>query len=231
MSDQIRVAICIPTAGTVSAWFAHSLAGLVGFGNSLAARQDAESIAFTVLMQETSVIHANRELLVKQAQEWKATHLLFLDDDMVFDARVLATLLGRRQSFVGCNYPKRGLPITFTAVAPDGKKHIITRSESTGMEEAAYIGFGVSLIDMQVFEKVPKPWFLPAYNAELDMYTTEDNPFCEKVRACGFKVYVDHDASKMVGHRGHHTYQWDHWKQPEAKPVAEVVPIKQEAKA
>jgi hypothetical protein len=223
---NIRVAICVPTAGLVSAWFAHSLAGLIGYGNSLAARADSETIELTMMMQETSVIHQNREKLVGSALEWKATHLMFLDDDMVFDARVLSVLLGRRQAYVACNYPKRMAPIAFTAIALGGKSAIVTRPDSTGLEEAEYTGFGVSLIEMQVFEKTPKPWFLPKYVPDLDMYTTEDGPFCERIRAQGFKVYVDHDASKMVQHRGQFSFSWDQWKAPQPAPSATVHELK-----
>jgi len=227
---EIKVAVCVPTAGTVKAWFAHSLAGLLSYGNSLRQRPEAESVSMTLLMQETSVIHANREKLVKDALEWGATHVMFLDDDMVFDPRVLTIMLGRRHAMVACNYPKRGWPITFTAVRVDGKGHIVTREDSSGLEEAGYTGFGVSLIERQVFEKTPKPWFLPLYIAEGDLYTTEDNPFCQRIRSAGFPTFVDHDASKMVGHVGMHTYEWKQWREPEIKPSAEVIAIK-EAKA
>lgn len=226
MSDEIRIAICVPTTGICRSWFAHSLTGLMGYGNALRSRADAGSMSITLFMQETSVIHANREMLAKQALEWKATHVMFVDDDMVFDPTVLSILLGRRHAFVGCNYPKRGWPITFTTVRADGKGHVITTKESSGLEEVAYTGFGVSLIEAQVFEKTPKPWFLPLYLQEGEMYTTEDNPFCERIRKAGFHVYVDHDASKLVGHSGLHTFTWEQWTPPKPAESADVIPMK-----
>lgn len=227
-STEIRVAVCIPTAGTVSAWFAHSLAGLVMSAQAqVAARRDCSAFYVTVFVIESSVIHMNRENLVKEAQQWKATHLLFLDDDMIFDPRVLAIMLGRRQPFVGCNYPRRGWPITFTAIRPGGKGFVITDKDATGLEPAEYTGFGATLIEMRVFEKTKRPWFLPEFVKHLDSYTTEDNPFCRKVRAAGFPVYVDHDASKLVQHRGHHQFSWDQYRPPE--PQAEVIPLKKES--
>lgn len=231
MSKDIRVAVCVPTSGMCTAWFAHSLVGLFGYANSLAARGDSEALLITLFMQESSVIHANREKLILQSLKWGATHILFLDDDMIFDPRILATLLGRRQSFVGCNYLKRYLPPQFTAVKPDQKNHIITREESTGLEEAHYTGFGCALIEAEVFEKTPQPWFLPLYHEHIKEYTTEDNPFCERIRAAGFKVYCDHDASKMISHRGAFSYSWEQWRPEPQKPSAEVVPIKTGEKA
>lgn len=239
MTQEIRVAICIPTSGMVSAWFAHSLAGLVMSAQASAtARRDCPALYLTVLMLESSVVHMNRENLAKEARNWKATHLMFLDDDMIFDPRVLAILLGRRQAFVGCNYPRRGWPITFTAVKRGGNGFIITDKDATGMEEAEYIGFGVSLIEMHVFDKVQPPWFLPEYVPHLEAYTTEDNPFCRKVREAGFPVYVDHDASKLIQHRGQHQFSWDQYKPPidevvqeYQKSAAEVIPLKKEGQA
>lgn len=229
--NDIRVAVCVPTSGQVKAWFAHSLAGLMAYGNALQQRPDSESIALTLFMQETSVIHSNRELLVKMALEWKASHVMFLDDDMVFDPRVLTIMLGRRHAMVACNYPKRGWPITFTAVRPDGKGAIVTSEGSSGLEAASYTGFGVSLIETRVFEATPKPWFLPIYLQDSDTYTTEDNPFCQRIRAAGFATYVDHDASKLVGHCGMHTYEWKQYRPAEPRASAEVIDLPREAKA
>jgi hypothetical protein len=92
----------------------------------------------------------------------------------------------------------------------------------------------VSLIERQVFEKTPQPWFLPLWypNAESPdggVYTTEDNPFCQRIAEQGFKVYVDHDASKLIGHHGAHTFQWNQYQPP--KPQADVVPITKGAAA
>lgn len=224
--SEIRLAVCVPTAGTVNAWFAYSLASLMMYGNSLRRRPEAEFMAITLFMQETSVIHSNREKLIEQALAWGATHIMFLDDDMVFGPEVLSIMLGRRHPMVACNYPKRGWPISFTAIKPEGNGCIVTDKESTGLEEAAYTGFGVSLIAREVFEKTPKPWFLPLYLPESNTYTTEDNPFCIRVREQGFKVYVDHDASKLIGHRGMHSYEWNQYRPTEPKPADNVVDLK-----
>ncbi len=198
----MRLSICVPSTGMCRTQFAYSLAGLVAHFQS--ARVDGER-ALTVKMLESSVIHQNRETLVKESIDWGATHIMFLDEDMVFDPRVLDTLYGRRHPIVLTNYPKRGWPITF--VARNMKGDIITTTEdSTGIDECSYSGFGASLIAREVFEKVELPWFLPLHiNGN---YTTEDAPFFERARQAGFTVWVDHDASKMVGHIGLHTFQW-----------------------
>lgn len=213
MSD-LKVAACVPTAGLVNSDFAHSLAALMAYSHHLRSRPGDESIALTLLMQQTSCIHANREALVTQALDWGCSHILFLDDDMVFSPQVLDVLLGRRQPIVVTNYTMKGTPPTFVAVGMDTKRRIVTCEQSTGLEEIHYSGFGVSLFERQVFEQTPKPWFLPRYDAENDTYTTEDLPFFEAARAAGFKCWLDHDASKLIGHRGLRTYEWRDWSAP-----------------
>lgn len=220
LGEKIRVAVCVPSSGQCSTWFAQSLAGLMQCSQTLRARPEAESFSITVLVQESSVIHGNREKLVERAIEWDCTHVLFIDDDMVFNPHMLEMLLSRRQPYVACNYPKRGFPIVFTATKADKSSDMPTTKHSLGMEEAWYTGFGFCLIERQVFEKTPKPWFLPQYVAELNEYTTEDNPFCERVRKAGFTILVDHSASRLLGHVGKHIYTWkDH---PEAEEEVET---------
>ncbi len=208
MAEKIRVAVCVPSSGECEIFFAQSLAGLMQCAQVLRSRAEAEGFSITVLAQESSVIHGNREQLVDRALKWGCTHVLFLDDDMVFNPIVLEMLLGRRQPYVACNYPKRQFPIVFTATRADKTRDMVTDKTTTALEEAWYTGFGVCLIERQVFEKTPKPWFLPKYVPDLNEYTTEDNPFCERIREQGFKILVDHTASKMVGHIGRHVYTW-----------------------
>jgi len=225
--EPIKVMIAVPSSGHVKAWFAHSLAGLTAQFASIKSRPDAAGHELTMGLQVTSVIHANREKLVTEALKAEATHVLFIDDDMAFDPRVLDVLLSRRHPIVCCNYPKKGFPITFTAIRPDGKAAIQTTKDSVGLEEALYTGFGMALIETRVFKAVPKPWFLPKYFPDIDTYSTEDLPFFEKATAAGFTVYVDHDASKLIGHVGEWTFRWDQAQSPEvpkAKPVETTAP-------
>ena len=218
MSEPIKLVIAIPTPGRVEFGFAFSLAGLVGRLCGGIPTRDGEALEFSIDGQVSSVIHSNRELLVRRAIDRGMTHLLFIDDDMAFDPRAIDILLGRRQPIVACNYlikkPDDEDP-TFVAVAPNGRR-IITRAESAGLQEIAYSGFGLSLFEVYAFAKTPQPWFLPKFIPEASAYTTEDNPCFERLREAGFKCYVDHDASKLIEHCGVKRWKWDQWR-PAAK--------------
>ena len=147
--------------------------------------------------------------MVVDALKTNATHVCFIDEDMGFAPDTLHVLLRKRQPIVGANYPMRVPPMQFTALSMDQKTRVHTDGHKDGLEPAYYIGFGFAVIERQVFEKIPKPWFLGGYNLTTEKYTTEDHPFCRKSREAGYTVYVDHDASKRVWHVGSHNYRWD----------------------
>ena len=205
--------VAIPSAGKVPLSFAVSLAGMTAyFASERVSTMPEETITMVIRTFESSNWITNREKLAKLAIDEDATHLMFLDDDMTFDPRVMEVLLGRRQDVVLTNYLiKTEPPQDFVAVRLNGKR-LPTTEKSTGIQPICYSGFGVSLIRTEVFKKVPQPWFLPRFNPEKCEYTTEDFPFFDKVRDAGFTVYVDHDASKMVSHIGSKTWHWSEVK-------------------
>lgn len=206
MTEKIKLALCVASSGQCRTWFASSLAGLIGAAQALPFWPQVESVETTLLVQESSVIHGNREALIGKALEWGATHILFMDDDMVFPPAAISSLFGRRHDIVITNYPKRGFPLSPTAVRIDGGA--METVGKAGIEEAYYGGFGLALFSAEVFRKTPKPWFLPRWDEATQSYTTEDLPFYERAREQGFRVWVDHDASKMIGHHGSWTFQW-----------------------
>ena len=217
MSDapkaDVRVMVAIPSAGRVALQFATSLAGMTAcFAADRVQTLPEASISMSIRTLESSNWITNREKLARMAVDEDYTHMLWLDDDMSFDPRVMETLLGRRQDVVLTNYLIKSEPATdFVAVKLNGDR-LPTTNGSTGLQPVRYSGFGVSLIRTDVFKKIAQPWFLPRFNAEKSEYTTEDFPFFDKVREAGFTVYIDHDASKMVAHIGSKTWHWSEVK-------------------
>lgn len=214
MSDRpkadIRLVIGIPTTGLVAMGFAYSLCGLSSF---IAARglpsRPGESIEITMDVQESSVIHTNREQIVSRCIERDATHLLFLDHDMVFEPQIIDVLFGRRHPIVCTNYKiKNEANTDFVAVDLNGHR-VKTKEDSSGLQPIAYSGFGVSLFEVAAFKRTPQPWFMPEFVASANQYTTEDNPCYRRLREAGHTVYLDQDASKLItGHIGLHGWTW-----------------------
>jgi hypothetical protein len=189
--------------------FAYSLCGMVAYtaGNGVRTIKE-RPVSVCIRVMESSNWITNREKLARSVTDEGMTHLMFLDDDMTFEPQVLEVLLGRRHPVVLTNYLIKTEPASaaeFVAVDLDGKR-LPTREDSTGVMPIAYSGFGVSMIETEVFKKVAQPWFLPDFMGT--EYTTEDNPFFRKVREAGITVLLDHDASKLVSHVGIKTWNW-----------------------
>lgn len=208
----MKLVIAIPTGGMVPMPFAYSLATMLSYTAARGVRTIPEApIDVTMQIVESSNWIENREQLAEHAVASDCTHLMFLDDDMSFEPQVLETLLGRRQPIVVTNYLiKTGDWQTNPQwVAVDlNDQRVPVSAERTGIQPVAYSGFGVSIIEADVFRKMPRPLFMPDYNAESRKYTTEDNPFFRRARESGFTVYLDHDASRMVSHHGRAVWNW-----------------------
>jgi hypothetical protein len=211
--NEIKIGIAIPTAGWVRIGFANSLCGMIAkFGAHGIPTVPEAKISMSIHALESSNWITNREKLARGAIDAGETHLMFLDDDMTFDPRVLEILLGRRQSIVVTNYLIKTEPAKdFVAVGMDGQR-LATKVESTGIQPILYSGFGVSLIEVEVFKKTAQPWFMPDFNPANGEYTTEDNPFFRRARDAGYTVYLDHDASKLVSHLGMKSWNWSEVK-------------------
>jgi len=208
--SSFHVVLAAPSTGHCRTQFAFSLARLVGYLSRVKPLPELTDWGYTFSMLEGSSISTNRERIVRQSlADPKVTHLCFMDDDMGFAHDVLHIMAGRRLPLVACNYRMRVPPAEFTATRYDLASRMETTEKSTGLEQAAFTGFGCCLIERSVLEAVPEPRFPILWrNAELD-YTTEDLPFFDAVNKLGIKAYVDHDASKRVWHNGNINYVYN----------------------
>jgi hypothetical protein len=158
-------------------------------------------VEWNLIIKEGSLLSSNRESAVEDALKTGSDYVLFLDDDMTFSPAVLERLLSWDVPIVGVNYPRRNLPIQWTSTVP-------TTEESNGIEAVEHMGFGISLFNSVVFRNVPQPWFEQKYNPETKKYIGEDVGFFRKCAEYGYLIFVDHDASKVVGHIGNYTYSY-----------------------
>lgn len=201
---MIRLMIAIPTAGMVSMDFAYSLINLIGY---VAQNPPPFEFGMRVATATGSNWIENREKLAQRAIDEGFTHLMFIDDDMVFSPSVMQTLLERGKDIVLTNYlVKTPACDTFTAIGLDGER-VSTREDSTGLESVAASGFGVSVISTDVLKAIPQPRFMPTWSKELG-YSTEDVPFFRRAREAGYAVWLDHDASKSIAHVGRKQWYW-----------------------
>ena len=200
-----RVAICIPCGDHVCASFALDLAKLVGH----ATRTGVETV---LLQAKGTLLPQQRAGLVSAAMAADATHLLWLDSDMRFPKDALERLLAHDVPIVAANYPMRRHPILPVAQRNrDG--HLFTGPYDSGLVPVDSCGMGVMLVQMAVFQALPKPWFILGYNRAEDGYVGEDYYFCQQARAKGFPIAVDQYLSREVQHLGELAYTHAHAEQ------------------
>lgn len=138
----------------------------------------------------------NRNIMIKIALEQKATHILFIDDDMAFPPNALERLLAHDKDIVSGlyllrNYPH--FPVMFEEWYSDGRcRYAFLTPDVTGLKSVVNIGLGFCLIKMEVFQKLEEPWVtLGAY--EKDGWCDDIHLF-NKCREAGFEMFVDTDV-------------------------------------
>jgi hypothetical protein len=156
----------------------------------------------------TSLIAQSRHSLVEQALiHFRATHILWIDSDQVFPADVIHRLAAHRKMYVGANIVTRKIPMVPSALGLNLEK-LWTRPESKGLEQVASIGTGVALLNTKVFAELEVPYFESYFHKDFGRYVGEDVDFCNKMRAKGIPVFVDHDLSKDIEHLGEFAYSF-----------------------
>ena len=144
-----------------------------------------------------------RNNLVKQVLRSDCTHLLMMDTDQVYPTDVIWKLMSRKQPIVAAKVHRR-YPI-FDPIMYRGELGKYTSVPDEEWKEKDLIevdatGTGCVLFDMEVFQKIPYPWFKTQYkdnNEEVIKYG-EDIGFYLKAKEAGYKVYVD--SSIKIGH-------------------------------
>jgi hypothetical protein len=183
------VAICVPSGDMVHADFAANLAALCLNPGARAG----------IINCKSSLVAVARNQCVAAAQQIKATHVLFLDSDMVFPLDTIKRLLKHDKDIVGALYSRRRPPFDPTGLPFEGAK------ETNGLVRMKNMPAGCLLIAMRVIEKLPKPWF--SGRIEGEHILGEDVHFCDRAAAAGFEIWQDVALSQEVGHIGEKIYK------------------------
>ncbi len=128
-----------------------------------------EKIRFSVsLLGNDALITRSRSVLVANFLDTEATHLLFVDADIVFDAEAFLRLLRFDHDFVGAFYPLkcvdwdavpgrvvggeslRSAGLTYVGTLLDAAERVVEGDFAT----AKYAGTGFQLIKRKVFERL-----------------------------------------------------------------------------
>lgn len=205
---KARVAICVPSGGGWEPDFGRSLMKLIAYTQKYL----NQSVELMVLTKESSMLCLNRHKLAVQALQNKADFLLWIDDDMVFPENSLERLLRARKEMVGVNYTTRKNTKTspVRTIACGLEEEEIFSLGKTGerkYEEVASSGFGLTLIQANVFRSMEPPFFLQDWVPAGKCYCGEDVFFFAKAwNELGLNLWIDHELSVEVEHIGRHAY-------------------------
>ena len=199
---DVKLAICIPardmmhTATTFALW-------------NLCAYLKNVGVNSTLFISPGTLIANQRHELVKNAQEWEATHVMFIDSDMTFDPLHVLRLLDFDEAIVGAAYSKRVEPLIVTAWTEidnwDSWVDPTLQTESHIKVEA--MGLGFCLIKIEVFEELNLPLFqLGFYDGQ---YTGEDIEFFRKCNDYEIDIWLDVATTCELGHVGIKNYKVD----------------------
>lgn len=151
-------------------------------------------------MLNCSIPQKGRRMVLEDAIKENCTHLLFVDDDMVFHADSMDYLARGDHAMIAANYQSRSNVGESTAISLEGGR--LSSKGKTGQEEVDRVGFGLALIDLSYVKKMPQPWFAVPWLPEKHTELGEDYFFCMLLKKHGGKIFVDHDVSNNVIHMG-----------------------------
>ena len=155
---------------------------------------------------ERTVVHWARNDLCRQVKDWKSqytgeefTHVLWLDDDHVFNPDLLLYLAKNGdKDVVSALYYGRAqqhLPVVYVKDDTDDKyKHFPLLEVPAELCEVDAIGFGACLMRRDVLDRMPDPYFAFTPGVGEDVY------FCVHAKEHGIKIWCD--GSYIIGHIG-----------------------------
>lgn len=145
-----------------------------------------------ITIQKNLPIHVAREYMVEEALDKGATHILFIDADVMLPPWGLQVLLTHDYPIVSALYYRKSDPPTPSCWKKvKGKLQLLKKEDvEDKVVEVDAIGLGACLIQAKVFEKIKKPWFDWTFKPGKGGYS-EDLFFCRKVRKAGFSIIVD----------------------------------------
>jgi len=209
-----KVSICVPCSDHMHTAFVMSLIALIKVTEDWSKRAIEEgevdqAIDLNIHFYTGSLLVGSRRDLVKQALDWGADWILWLDSDMQVSADALLRLLMRGADVVGCNYVRRQVPTLPVTTGMDDKLYC-TNPEDTGLVEVKHTGFGCLLTNTELYDEIEEPWFDTQWVIGKEtgkiLIMGEDVYFFQKVREAGYKVWIDNDLSQSVVHIGNFEY-------------------------
>lgn len=202
-SKDIHVCVCVPSTGLWNDDFGKSLALMFSYFAQVKVK-GTRTQRMSLLTMRGSMLSFQRHELVRIALKNGATHVFFLDSDMIFPKNILNRLLESKKQVIGCNCTTRVPPIL--PVAADLKGERLSSIGKHGYEKISHVGMAVFLFEADVVKPLKPPLFMQEWVHDLKATCGEDVYFCMKLQHIGVDIWIDHDASRTIKHIGIRAY-------------------------
>jgi len=160
------------------------------------------SFVYSLLLMERptyELIHADngpidtlRNDIVQKALSIGMDRLIMLDVDMVYHPKTITSLLSRNLPIVGGLSFRRYPPFDSIMLRlTDMGYEDVDEWEEGELVEVDATGAGCLMFDMEVFRKMPYPWFRFQKDSDTGATIGEDVGFCQDLKAAGYRIFVD----------------------------------------
>lgn len=187
-TPKVIIAVPCADAAYMKARTAHSI------GCNIIA---SNGVVIDYLLRISCDVVSSRTWLVNEAMKLGASHILFVDSDMVFETDALNKLLAHNKEIVGVEYNKREFPLK-------GVYEPLEERKDKELYKAKHVGLGLTLIDLGVFVDLDGAWFNFGRDSQGALALGEDVWFCNTARDAGHDVWID--PTIKVHHAGEYLY-------------------------
>ena len=189
---------------------------------TVAAARVGLSWTLDTMVNEALVTRARNNLCAKMMFNEKATHFMFIDSDISFDADMILGMMAADKDVVGGLYPKKSLPIEYVINLKRGGKI------DGPLFEVDTMGTGFLMFRKNVYQRLIdahpetkyvddiglgkqyEPWLYAIYDTVIDErghYLSEDWTFCRRWQALGGEIWADSRA--LLNHSGLYQFKSD----------------------
>lgn len=203
-----HILIATPCGDTVYSHYTNSIVNNLSYLYSMG---DAIDATFMYQTFQGSLIHESRNSIVKYAKRVEASHIIWVDSDMMFPFDTFKILIEHDLDFIGVNYSTRRPPFKYTSGVwnkEDEEFNLIsTTPDTSGLQNVDAVGFGLCMTSMKCFDEEKTPWFYFKYHEEKKGFIGEDYSFClSLLDREDIQIFVDHSLSQRVKHIGTFPY-------------------------
>ncbi len=171
------------------------------------------------MVNESLVTRARNNLMAKMMTNEKATHFMFIDADIRFQAESILQMIATEKDVIGGLYPKKALPISYVINVKPNTQII------NDLFPVDTMGTGFMMFKRQVYEKLIaahpetkyvddvglgkqyEPHMYSIFDTIIDEkghYLSEDWTFCRRWAALGGEIYAH--SKVLLNHSGFYEF-------------------------